>query len=174
MCYEGQVGLNIWNCCEKNGVTECRRGGLHSAEAAAGKLTQTVALCSVAGFRQIRMTGDCKCSQTEHLDRSDTLGLRLNSDYEGRATLEGGADDLRLSAWRPLTRTKREIQTVERAKSPNVNSEVVRRRSYVHLELFNEDVAEFEYKPTAFDVAYRIIVVRKSIRRKQGEFVLFV
>ena len=150
-----------------------RPGNVHSAEAAAGKLDQAIALCGEAGFRQIRMRGDCKFSQTRHLDRWDALGVKFNFGYEGRAVLKGIAEDLPASAWKPLKRTKREIQTVERAKPQNVKREIIRRRGYLHLELEHEDVAEFEYKPTACNSAYRMIVVRKNITKELGHSVLF-
>jgi hypothetical protein len=71
-----------------------RLGNVHSAGAAAGKLDQAIALCSVAGFLQIRMRGDCKFSQTEHPDRWDALGLKFNLGHEGRAALRGIAENL--------------------------------------------------------------------------------
>ncbi|MFM8844211.1 MAG: IS1380 family transposase, partial [Actinomycetota bacterium] len=150
-----------------------RPGNVHSAEAAAGRLDQAIALCGEAGFRQIRMRGDCKFSQTRHLDRWDALGVKFNFGYEGRAVLKGIAEDLPASAWKPLKRTKREIQNVERAKPQNVKREIIRRRGYLHLELEHEDGAEFEYKPTACNSAYRMIVVRRNITKEQGQSVLF-
>ncbi|MFM7056874.1 MAG: IS1380 family transposase [Planctomycetota bacterium] len=150
-----------------------RPGNVHSAETAAGKLDQAIALCSVAGFRQIRMRGDCKFSQTEHPDRWDALGVKFTFGCEGRAVLKGIAEDSRASAWKPLKRTKREIQTVERAKPQNVKREIICRCGYLHVEPGHEDVAESEYKPTACDSAYRMIVVRKTITTERGDSVLF-
>ncbi|MFM7167625.1 MAG: hypothetical protein ACKO3T_20460, partial [Planctomycetaceae bacterium] len=45
----------------------------------------------------------------------------------------------------------------------NVKRQIIRQRGYVHLELEHEDVAEFEYKPTACHHGYRMVVVRKNI-----------
>jgi hypothetical protein len=50
----------------------------------------------------------------------------------------------------------------------NVKSEIIRQRGYVHLE--HEDVAGFEYKPTACHRGYTMIVVRKNISKEQGGF----
>ena len=83
------------------------------------------------------------------------------------------AEDLPESAWSPLKRAQRTIKTTERAKTVNVKRQVIRKRGYVHLELEHEDVAEFEYKPTACHRGYRMIVVRKNISKEQGEAVLF-
>lgn len=55
----------------------------------------------------------------------------------------------------------------------NVKRQIIRQRGYVHLELEHEDVAEFEYKPTACHHGYRMVVVRKNISKEQGESVLF-
>ena len=44
-----------------------RPGNVHSAEAAAGKLDQAIALCGEAGFRQIRMRGHPPLAGATHL-----------------------------------------------------------------------------------------------------------
>ena len=38
--------------------------------------------------------------------------------------------------------------------------------------LKNEDVAEFDYKPTACKQSYRMIVIRKNLSKERGERVL--
>ena len=150
-----------------------RSGNVHSAEDAAGYLDKSIDLCTKAGFRRIRMRGDCKFSQTEHLDRWNEQGVTFNFGYECRKNLIALAEDLPESAWKPLKRAQRTIKTTERAKPVNVKRQVIRKRGYVHLELEHEDVAEFEYKPTACHHGYRMIVVRKNISKEQGEAVLF-
>ena len=150
-----------------------RPGNVHSAEDAARALDTSIAVCTKAGFRHIRMRGDCKFSQTEHLDRWNEQGVTFNFGYENRANLKALAEDLPESAWKALKRSQRTIKTRERAKPVNVKRQVIRRRGYVHLELEHEDVAEFEYKPTACHRGYRMIVVRKNISKEQGDSVLF-
>lgn len=150
-----------------------RSGNVHSADDAARHLDQSIGICTKAGFRSIRMRGDCKFSQTEHLDRWNALGVKFNFGYENRANLKALAEDLPESAWKPLKRSERIIKTTERAKPVNVKRQIIRQRGYVHLELEHEDVAEFEYKPTACHRGYRMIVVRKNISKEQGEAVLF-
>lgn len=119
------------------------------------------------------MRGDCKFSQTQHLDRWNEQGVKFNFGYENRPNLKALAEDLPQSAWKPLKRSQRTIKTTERAKPVNVKREMIRQRGYLHLELEHEDVAEFEYKPTACHRGYRMIVVRKNISRERGEAVLF-
>jgi len=150
-----------------------RPGNVHSAEEAARSLDQAIDVCTKAGFRRVRMRGDCKFSQTEHLDRWNEQGVTFNFGYENRPNLKALAEDLPESAWKPLKRSQRTIKTRERAKPVNVKRQVIRRRGYVHLELEHEDVAEFEYKPTACHRGYRMIVVRKNISKEQGDSVLF-
>jgi hypothetical protein len=150
-----------------------RSGNVHSAEDAAGHLDKSIDICTKAGFRRIRMRGDCKFSQTQHLDRWNEQGVKFNFGYENRANLKALAEDLPESAWKPLKRSQRTIKTTERAKPVNVKRQMIRQRGYVHLELEHEDVAEFEYKPTACHRGYRMVVVRKNISKEQGEAVLF-
>lgn len=150
-----------------------RSGNVHSADDAARHLDRSINVCSLAGFRSIRMRGDCKFSQTEHLDRWNKLGVKFNFGYEGRGNLQNQAEDLPESGWKPLKRTQRIINTTERARPVNVKRQIVRERGYVHLELQHEDIAEFEYKPKACHRGYRMVVVRKNITKEQGETALF-
>lgn len=150
-----------------------RPGNVHSADDAARHLDTAIQTCNVAGFRSIRMRGDCKFSQTEHLDRWDAQGVIFNFGYQVQPNLFDAAENLPESAWKPLRRSKREIKTVERARPVNVKRQIIRRRGFVHLELEHEDVAEFDYKPTACHRGYRMVVVRKNITKEQGENRLF-
>jgi hypothetical protein len=150
-----------------------RPANVHSAEGAARKLDHAIDLCVKAGFRQIRMRGDCKFSQTDHLDRWDDRGVKFNFGYECRPNLRDLAESLPESAWKRLERPQRKIQTSERSRPVNVKREVIRRREFVHLELEYEDVAEFVYRPTACHRGYRMVVVRKNISKSKGDSVLF-
>lgn len=150
-----------------------RPGNVHSADGAARQLDSAIDVCSLAGFRRIRLRGDCKFSQTQHLDRWHEQGVRFNFGYEARPNLIAEAENLPESAWKPLQRTQRAIKTTERAKPVNIKRQIIRRRGFVHLELEHEDVAEFDYKPTACHHGYRMAVVRKNITKEQGERALF-
>lgn len=118
-------------------------------------------------------TGECKFSQIEHLDRWNEQSVKFNFGYECRPNLKALAEDLPESTWKPLKQSQRTIQTTERARPVNVMREVIRQRGNIHLELEHQDIAEFEYTPTACHRGYRMIVVRKNISREQGDSVLF-
>jgi hypothetical protein len=50
---------------------------------------------------------------------------------------------------------------------------IVREREFEVLRLKSEEYAEFEYRPTACDRPYRMIVIRKNISHEKGEKRLF-
>src|SRR5262249_23767505 len=54
-----------------------------------------------------------------------------------------------------------------------VKEAIVARRGYENLRLRCEEVAEFNYRPTACQKTYRMVVVRKNITRERGELRLF-
>jgi hypothetical protein len=65
------------------------------------------------------------------------------------------------------------VKTQPRRKPANVKREVIRQREFEHLELKSEEVAEFDYSPTACKKSYRMIVIRKNISKEKGDKVLF-
>ena len=152
-----------------------RSGNRPSEEGAADEADRVIALCRDAGFGVIRLRGDTAFSQTEHLDRWDDAGdVRFQFGYDAKKNLVGKADNLPESAWQALTRPARyAVQTKPRKKPDNVKRQVIRRREFEHLELRSEQVAEFEYQPTACQRPYRMVVIRKNISREKGEKVLF-
>ena len=50
---------------------------------------------------------------------------------------------------------------------------LIRQAGYRNLELAEEKVAEFDYRPVACQRSYRVVVVRKRIRVEQGQRRLF-
>ena len=128
-----------------------RSGNRPSHEGAADEADRVIKLCRKAGFKTIRLRGDTDFSQTEHLDRwDDATDVRFQFGYDAKKNLIGLADDLPESAWETLTRPARySVKTQPRAKPVNVKRQVIRRREFEHLELQSEQVAEFEYQPTA-------------------------
>ena len=152
-----------------------RSGNRPSEEGAADEADRVIALCREAGFGVIRLRGDTAFSQTEHLDRwDDAEDVRFQFGYDAKKNLVGKADNLPESAWQALTRPARyAVQTKPRQKPANVKRQVIRRREFEHLELRSEQVAEFEYQPTACQRPYRMVVIRKNISREKGEKVLF-
>lgn len=147
-----------------------RSGNRPSEEGAAAAADVQIVRCIEAGFRRVRLRGDTAFSQTQHLDRWDAWGVRFQFGYDCTANLQEIAENLPASAWKKLKRPPAyQRQGPRRARPDNVKRQIIRRRGYLHLELKSEEVAEFEYQPTACRKAYRMIVVRKNISQEKGE-----
>jgi hypothetical protein len=151
-----------------------RSGNRPSAEGAAERFDQARALCRDAGFGRITFRGDTDFSQTSHLDRWDTAGVRFVFGYDARANVIRAADALPARAWRPLVRRPAdEVQTEPRQRPVNVKEATIVTRAFKNLRLEAEAVAEFPYQPTACAKPYRMVVVRKNISVAQGDQRLF-
>ena len=151
-----------------------RSGNRPSAEGAAERFDQARTLCREAGFRRITFRGDTDFSQTGHLDRWDTDGVRFVFGYDARANVIGGADALPPRAWTRLVRRARyEVQTEPRQRPVNVKAATIVERAFKNFRLEAEAVAEFPYQPTACATTYRMVVVRKNISVEQGDHRLF-
>ena len=84
------------------------------------------------------------------------------------------ADNLSSRAWNRLERRpKYEVKTVPRQKPENVKEAIVQEREYKNIRTVSEDVAEFEYSPTACKKKYRMVVLRKNRSIEKGEQRLF-
>lgn len=151
-----------------------RSGSRPSHEGAAAEVDACLAVCFRGGFRRVLLRGDTDFSQTEHLDRWNAdARVRFLFGYDAKPNLVALADQLPELAWRKLERPPRyEVATQPRERPANVKDEVVRQRQFLQLRLQSEEVAEFNYRPTACQEEYRLIVVRKNITREQGELAL--
>ena len=152
-----------------------RSGNRPSQERADVFLDKAVALCRRAGFRKILLRGDTKFAQTKHLDRWDDAGdIRFIFGYAAYDSLKARADDLPADAYRLLKRPPRyPIKTAPRQKPERVKPEIVRERGYETIELLEEMVAEFDYRPVACRKSYRMIVLRKRLGIDKGQMRLF-
>ena len=84
------------------------------------------------------------------------------------------AKNLHPSAWQPLQRPARyQVKTKPRQRPDRVKDRIVRERKFDVLRLQSEEVAEFDYRPTACKKTYRMVVIRKHISREKGEQVLW-
>lgn len=98
-----------------------RSGNRPSAEGAAERFDQALALCRRAGFRRATFRGDTDFSQTQHLDRWDDDWVRFVFGFDAHPTLVERADTLGKSAWKPLDRSaKRTKPTATRGRRANV------------------------------------------------------
>jgi hypothetical protein len=84
------------------------------------------------------------------------------------------ADDLPQNAWNKLVRPPRyAAQSGPRRRPENIKEPIVRERGFQNLRLVEEEVAEFEYRPTACRKTYRMIVVKKHVDVSEGQSLLF-
>jgi hypothetical protein len=146
-----------------------------SHEGAAAEVDRALEVCFRGGFRQALLRGDTDFSQTEHLDRWDADGrVRFVFGYAAAPNLIAQAEGLPERAWQPLPRPPRyQVQTQPRERPDNVKEAVVVRREFENIKLVSEQVAEFNYRPTACRTTYRLVVVRKNLSVEKGERVLF-
>ena len=138
-------------------------------------MDRALTVCFRGGFRRVLLRGDTDFSQTEHLDRWDADGrVRFVFGYDAAPNLVATAEWLPEQAWRPLQRPARSaVRTRPRQRPDNVKEAVVLARQFENQRLRSEEVAEFNYQPTACRKTYRIVVVRKNISVEKGEKLLF-
>jgi hypothetical protein len=152
-----------------------RSGNRPSHEGAAAEVDRCLAVCFRGGFRCVLLRGDTDFSQTEHLDRWDSdPRVRFLFGYDCCPNLVSLAEQLPPRTWQTLRRPPRyPAPAAPRRRPDNVKDAVVRRRQFETLRLQSEEVAEFNYRPTACRQDYRMIVVRKNISKEKGELRLF-
>jgi hypothetical protein len=152
-----------------------RAGNRPSHEGAAAYVDRALAVCFRGGFRRVLLRGDTDFSQTEHLDRwAADPRVHFVFGFDATPNLKGLAEDLPARAWRPLARPARyQVQTQPRDRPDNVKEAIVVAREFENKRLQSEDVAEFNYQPTACRQAYRLVVVRKNLSVTKGEKHLF-
>jgi hypothetical protein len=147
-----------------------RPGNRPSQEGAAPLFDRAIALCRRAGFRRIVLRGDSKFSLTEYLDGWHEQSVLFHFGYESKPNLVALADALPETAWQPLRRRKKGSEPKSRRRRRDkVKENVVRTRGYENKILESEEVAAFDYQPTACSRAYRMVVVRKHIRVEKGQ-----
>jgi len=151
-----------------------RSGNRPSHEGAAFRFDCCIKLCRRGGFKSVLLRGDTDFSQTRELDRWHEDGVRFIFGLDAMAPLVERAENLPSEGWKRLQRpAKYEVKTAPRRRPDRVKEQIVRRREFTNVRLCSEDVAEFDYRPTACRRAYRIVVVRKNLSVEKGEQVLF-
>jgi hypothetical protein len=132
-----------------------------------------VDLCRRAGFRRVLLRGDTDFSQTEHLDRWDSDGVRFIFGIDATPTLYEIAENLPPDAWKELRRPKRKPRTRRRRRPENVKQRIVEQRGFEDVRLVKEHVAEFSYRPAKCRRNYRVVVVWKDLELYRGQKKLF-
>ncbi|WP_315850033.1 IS1380 family transposase [Rhodopirellula sallentina] len=151
-----------------------RPGNRVSEEDSAHFYDLAIEQCQQAGFRRIVLRGDTAFSSTEHLDRWDDSGVKFVLGYSAHRNLCQIADSLPKSAWKRLDRSSASpANQATRAKRPKVKERIVVAGGYKNKRLTGESYAEFEYRPTACEKPYRMVVVRKDIDVTSGQQLLF-
>lgn len=152
-----------------------RSGNRPSHEGAAAYYDKAIALCRAGGFTDILLRGDTDFSQTTELDRWNDDHVSFIFGYDACPNLVAQAEGLdHHDDYHQLVRCAQQaFATKRRARPPRVKEQIVRDRAYKNIRLKSEDVAEFEYRPTACQRTYRMVVLRKNLSVERGEQVLF-
>src|SRR3954453_19877497 len=151
-----------------------RSGNRPSHERADVYLDKAAALCRRAGFRTITYRGDTKSTQTKHLDRWDSDGIRFIFGIDAMANLVGLAERLADLEHSELERPPRyTIKTAPRQARERHKDRIVSEREFDTLKLVGEEVAEFDYRPVACKKTYRMIVLKKKLVVEKGQLWLF-
>ena len=152
-----------------------RPGNRPSHEGAGREVDRALLLFAQAGFRKILLRGDTDFSQTQRLDGwNANPTIRFIFGYDSMPNLQKIAEELPESAWSTLVRPVGDPPKTEPRQRPdNVKEEIVRRRQFENLRLRSEEIAEFDYRPSACEQTYRMVVIRKNITKSKGELALF-
>jgi Transposase DDE domain group 1 len=179
IAYDGTWGyhalvLSLANTAEVLSVVN-RSGNRPSQEGAAEQVDRALRTCFRGGFRSVLLRGDTKFAQTQHLDRwDDDRRVHFIFGFEAAANLKAIAEDLPARVWKPLQRPARyAVKTKPRQRPDNVKEALVVAREFENQRLQSEEVAEFNYRPTACKKTYRMVVVRKKIAVEKGQKLLF-
>jgi hypothetical protein len=175
IAYDGTWGyhplvVSLANTGEVLGLVN-RPGNRPSHEGAAAEIDRALAVCFRGGFRRVLLRGDTDFSQTEHLDHWNAdPRITFIFGYDACPNLVDIAEKLPRCAWRPLERPARyAVATRPRQRPDDVKAAIVKQRQFTTLQLQSEEVAAFNYRPTACQVTYRMVVVRKNISKEKGE-----
>jgi Transposase DDE domain group 1 len=152
-----------------------RSGNRPSHEGAAAQVDRALAVCFRGGFRRVLLRGDTDFSQTEHLDRWNAdRRVHFIFGYDAMPNIVAIAENLPDRAWHKLERPPRyTVRTQTRQRPAHVKEQIVVTRQFENQRLRSEEVAEFNYRPSACRETYRMVVVRKNISVEKGEKLLF-
>jgi hypothetical protein len=120
------------------------------------------------------LRGDTDFSQTKHLDGWNEQNVSFIFGFDNHPNLVTKADALPESAWTLLQRAPRyEVRTEPRTARTNFKAAIVEAKEYRNLYLVKEEIAEFDYQPTACKVTYRMVALKKTINVERGQKTLY-
>lgn len=154
-------------------VIKNRPGNENSSQGAAEYLDMAIE-SMLRVFEAVTLRGDTDFSQSRYLDGWDSSGrVQFVFGYDACRNLVALAEGLGPEAWHKLTRPARyEVRTRARTKPARIKAQLVKALNYREYHTVREDVAEFDYRPTACRKDYRMVVVRKQIEVTQGQLLL--
>ncbi len=151
-----------------------RPGNRPSHEGAGEQLDTAIRTCREAGFRRILLRGDTDFTQTRRLDAWDAEGVKFLFGSDAMPNLVALAEGRPAADWAELQRPPQyTAQGPPRRRPERVKDRIVRDRGFKTLTRLREDVAEVAYRPTACRRAYRLIIVRQTIKVEAGQPRLF-
>jgi hypothetical protein len=146
-----------------------RPGNAPSHQDAAGWIDKAIDLVSRYAPR-VCLRGDTDFSLTAHFDRwAQRVDFVFGMD--ANAALTRIADGLDESCWRRLQRTApyQNKTGKTRARREDRKGGIVKQKGYLNLEVNDEHVAEFDYRPGQCKHGYKVVALRKNISRSKGE-----
>jgi len=176
--YKGTWGFNVLNVSLANTGEPLflvnRGANVASQQGAAERFDEAIGLVQRAGFKSVLLRGDTDFSQTQHLDRWHGWGVQFVFGYDAVPKLVEKSESLPEKTWERLERQPRyEVKTEPRTPRENVKAAIVEQKEYLNFYLEKEDVAEFDYQPTACKTSYRMVVLRKTITVERGQKLLY-
>jgi hypothetical protein len=151
-----------------------RGANCSSQDGAAARFDQAIALVKQAGFRRVLLRGDTDFSQTTHLDRWHGDDVQFVFGYDACPNLVEKAESLPEKAWKRLEREPRyEVKTEPREPRTNVKAAIVEAKEYLNFHLVKEDLAEFDYTPSACKTIFRMVALKKTITVERGQQLLY-
>lgn len=149
-----------------------RPGNATSHRDAARHIDRAIAVVKPV-FERVLLRGDTAFSLTTNFDRWTEAGVHFVFGYSAHANLTTLAESVEENAWQPFERTPQRPSAKKRSKRENAQLKYVESMGWQNLVLEREDIAEVSYQPSKCRRAYRLIILRKTIRVEVGQPRLF-